>query len=94
VDEANSRLMFRESERIDAVFRPGRRGFGAEPIRPHLFVTNRNGRTAWSSSAARTISGEMYGIITTLQSGRGSNHAVAAPIVLVPARAFKEVQFG
>jgi transcriptional regulator with XRE-family HTH domain len=94
-DEANSRLMFRESERIDAAF--AQAGAVSVPNQSgHIyFVTNRNGQYRLVIVSRPTISGEMYGIITTLQSGRGSQLVpVAAPIVLVPARAFKEVQFG
>jgi hypothetical protein len=42
-----------------------------------------------------TISGEMYGIITTLQIGRGSQLTpVSAPVAMVPVSAAKEIQFG
>ncbi len=59
------------------------------------FITNRNGQYRLVIVSRPTISGEMYGIITTLQSGRGSQlMPVAAPIVLVPPRALKQVQFG
>ena len=94
-DEANSRLMFRESERVDAAF--AQDGAVSVPNQSgHIyFITNRNGQYRLVIVSRPTISGEMYGIITTLQSGRGSQlMPVAAPIVLVPAKAFKEVQFG
>jgi transcriptional regulator with XRE-family HTH domain len=94
-DEANSRLAFRESERTDAAF--AQAGAVSVPNQSgHIyFVTNRNGQYRLVIVSRPTISGEMYGIITTLQSGRGSQLIpVTAPIVLVPPKAFKEVQFG
>ena len=37
----------------------------------------------------------MYGILTTLQVGRGSQlMPVSAPVVMVPLQALKEVQYG
>ena len=52
-DEANSRLMFRESERVDAAF--AQDGAVSVPNQSgHIyFITNRKASTAWSSSAAR-----------------------------------------
>jgi transcriptional regulator with XRE-family HTH domain len=94
-DDENSRLMFRESERIDAAF--SQAGAVSVPNQSgHIyFVTNRNGQYRLVIVSRPTISGKMYGIITTLQSGRGSQlMPVAAPLVLVPAKALKAVQFG
>jgi transcriptional regulator with XRE-family HTH domain len=94
-DEETSRLAFRESERTDAAF--SQAGAVAVPNQSGFiyFVTNRNGQYRLVIVSRPTISGEMYGIITTLQSGRGSQlMPVAAPLVLVPAKALKAVQFG
>jgi transcriptional regulator with XRE-family HTH domain len=94
-DDENSRLMFRESERIDAAF--SQAGAVSVPNQSgHIyFVTNRNGQYRLVIVSRPTISGEMYGIMTTLQSGRGSQlMPVAAPLVLVPEKALKAVQFG
>jgi len=62
----------------------------------HIYlVTNVHGQYRLIIVARPTISGEMYGILTTLQVGRGAQLTpVAAPIALVPLRGFKEVQFG
>jgi transcriptional regulator with XRE-family HTH domain len=94
-DDENSRLAFRESERIDAAF--SQAGAVAVPNQSgHIyFVTNRNGQYRLVIVSRPTISGEMYGIMTTLLSGRGSQlMPVAAPVVLVPTKALKQMQFG
>jgi len=48
-------------------------------------VTNRHGQHRLITVSRPTISGEMYGIITTLLAGRGSLLTpIAAPIAFVP----------
>jgi hypothetical protein len=94
-DEENSRLVFRESERIDAAF--SQAGAVAVPNQSGFiyFVTNRNGQYRLVILSRPTISGEMHGIMTTLMSGRGSHLTpVSVPVVLVPPKALGEVQFG
>ena len=45
--------------------------------------------------ARPTITGEMYGILTTLLAGRGSQLTpIAAPIAFVPLRAMPDAEFG
>jgi transcriptional regulator with XRE-family HTH domain len=96
-DSALSHLVFRESERIDAQFKQD----GAVSV-PHqsgyiYLVTNKVGQYRLIILSRPMISGEMYGLITTLQSGRGTQLTpVSTPlVVLVPVKSFEnEVQFG
>ena len=71
-DEATSRLVFREAERLDAEF--SQYGEVAVPNQSgHIYlVTNRHGQYRLITLARPAISGEMYGIITTLLAGRGA----------------------
>lgn len=95
-DQALSHLVFRESERIDAQFKQD----GAVSV-PHqsgyiYLVTNKMGQYRLIILSRPMISGEMYGLITTLQSGRGTQLTpVSTPLVLVPAKNIGDaVQFG
>ncbi len=86
-DASQSALVFREGERQDAAYTqwgevavPNQSGF-------IYLVTNRNGQHRLITVSRPTISGEMYGIITTLLAGRGSLLTpIAAPIAFLPAR--------
>lgn len=84
-DDRQNCLTFREAERIDTDFTQ----FGTVAV-PHqsghiYLVTNRHGQHRLIVVARPTISGEMHGILTTLQARRGSHLApVATPIVLKP----------
>jgi transcriptional regulator with XRE-family HTH domain len=94
-DDASNRLLFRESERVDAAFTQ----FGSISVpnqSGHIyFVTNRHGQYRLITVARPTITGEMYGILTTLLAGRGAQLTpVAAPIALIPARSQSDLQFG
>jgi hypothetical protein len=94
-DDKLSSLIFRESERLDAAFT--QQGSVSVPNQSgHIYlVTNRQGQYRLIIVARPTISGEMYGILTTLQAGRGSQLTpVATPIVLVPIQMLGDVQFG
>lgn len=94
-DEEGSRLVFRELERTDAAF--SQAGAVAVPNQSGYvyFVTNRNGQYRLVILCRPTISGEMYGIMTTLMSGRGSQlMPVTAPLVLVPPAALRDVHYG
>ena len=68
-DDGCSRLIFRESERVDADFT--QHGLVSVPNQSgHIYlVTNRQGQYRLIIVARPTISGEMYGILTTLRSG-------------------------
>jgi transcriptional regulator with XRE-family HTH domain len=84
-DAAASLLAFRESDRQDADY--SQWGEVAVPNQSgHIYlVTNRHGQHRLITVARLAISGEMYGIITTLLAGRGSSLTpIAAPIAFVP----------
>jgi len=94
-DDARASLVFRESERIDAAFTQA--GTVSVPNQSgHIYlITNRNGQYRLVIVSRPTIAGEMYGILTTLQVGRGSQlMPVSAPVVMVPIAALKDVQYG
>jgi transcriptional regulator with XRE-family HTH domain len=84
-DGVLSHLAYRESERVDADFKHD----GAVSV-PHqsgyvYLVTNKHGQYRLAILSRPMITGEMYGIITTLQLGRGTHLTpVATPIVFVP----------
>ncbi|WP_407168057.1 multiprotein-bridging factor 1 family protein [Bradyrhizobium sp. ORS 111] len=85
-DAAVSSLTFREGERLDATYAqfgevavPNQSGF-------IYLVTNRHGQHRLITVSRPRITGEMYGIITTLLAGRGSLLTpIAAPIAFLPA---------
>lgn len=85
--EEKSHLVFRESERVDAAFTQD----GSVSI-PHqsgyiYLITNKAGQYRFIIVSRPTIAGEMLGILTTLQSGRGMNLTpVSAPIIYVPVK--------
>ena len=87
-NEEKSHLTFKESERVDAAFTQD----GNVSI-PHqsgyiYLITNKSGQYRFVIISRPTIAGEMFGILTTLQSGRGMNLLpVSTPIVFVPAKA-------
>jgi transcriptional regulator with XRE-family HTH domain len=94
-DAAASSLIFRESERQDVAYT--QYGEVAVPNQSgHIYlVTNRSGQHRLITVARLAISGEMYGIITTLLSGRGSQLTpIAAPIALVPLGIIRNPTFG
>ncbi len=93
-DETSS-LVFREAERVDAAFT--QHGLVSVPNQSgHIyFVTNRFGQYRLVIASRPTIAGEMYGILTTLQAGRGSQlMPVATPIAFVPLTRITDVHFG
>jgi transcriptional regulator with XRE-family HTH domain len=94
-DADASSLVFRESERIDADFT--QQGSVSVPNQSgHIYlVTQVQGQYRLIIVARPTRTGEMHGILTTLQAGRGSQLTpVAAPIALVPMGTVADPQFG
>jgi transcriptional regulator with XRE-family HTH domain len=86
-DAAASSLLFREGERLDAAY--AQFGEVAVPNQSgHIYlVTNRHGQHRLITVSRPRISGEMYGIITTLPAGRGSMLTpIAAPIAFLPIK--------
>jgi transcriptional regulator with XRE-family HTH domain len=94
-DAATPCLTFRETERLDAAFTQ----FGEVSIpnqSGHIYlITNRHGQYRLITVSRPTITGEMYGILTTLLAGRGSQLTpIAAPIAFIPARAMPDAVYG
>jgi transcriptional regulator with XRE-family HTH domain len=94
-DAKASSLLFREGERLDAAFTQ----FGEVAVpnqSGHVYlVTNRNGQHRLITVSRPTITGEMYGILTTLLAGRGSLLTpIAAPIAFVPLQTVPNPSFG
>ena len=95
-DKALSHLVFRESDRLDAAFKQD----GVVSV-PHqsgyiYLVTNKMGQYRLIILSRPMIGGEMFGLLSTLQSGRGTLLTpVSTPIVFVPVKNLgKDVQFG
>ncbi len=86
-DPTVSSLVFREGERTDAAYE-----HAGQVAVPHqsgfiYLVINRHGQHRVITVSRPTVAGEMYGIISTLRAGRGSQLTpIAAPIAFVPAR--------
>ncbi len=95
-DAGSARLVFREAERLDAPF--AQSGTVAVPNQSgHIYlVTEFQGQYRLAVLGRPTIRGELFGILTTLVSGRGAQLTpAAAPIALVPERSAPEaVQYG
>src|SRR5437868_6321481 len=94
-DAAASSLLFREGERLDAAFTQ----FGEVAVpnqSGHIYlVTNRHGQHRLITVSRPTITGEMYGIITTLLAGRGSLLTpIAAPIAFLPIKTIPSPTLG
>lgn len=86
-DTPQSCLGFRESERIDGEY--AQIGSVSVPHQTgHIYlVTNRHGQYRLAILSRPLIKGEMFGVLTTLQTGRGSQlMPVAAPLALIPLK--------
>jgi DNA-binding phage protein len=86
-EDASSSLVFREADRLDTAFTQ----FGSVSVPQqsgHFYlVTNRHGQYRIIVLGRPASGGALYGIVTTLQAGRGSELIpVSAPIALVPIR--------
>ena len=88
-------LTFHEAERSDTEFAQ----FGDVAV-PHqsghiYLVTNRHGQHRLAILARPTITGELHGLLTTLQAGRGSLLTpVSMPIVMKPLQREKQAAYG
>jgi transcriptional regulator with XRE-family HTH domain len=94
-DQVASHLVFSESERIDAEYTQG--GVVSAPHQSgHIYlVTNKHGQYRLIIVSRPTIRGELHGILTTLQVGRGAQLTpVATPLVLVPLKSVSDAEFG
>ena len=93
-DEGLSSLIFRETERLDAEF--SQQGLVSVPNESGYvyLVTNRQGQYRLVI-ISRPIYGEMFGIMTTLQVGRGNQlMPVAAPIAYVRLASLAKPEYG
>lgn len=94
-DDATSTLVFSEMERTDKDY--AQYGSVAVPHQSgHIYlVTNRHGQHRMIVVARPTIQGEMHGLLTTLQSGRGAHLSpVATPIVLKSLKKDGKAHYG
>ncbi|EJM99502.1 helix-turn-helix transcriptional regulator [Phyllobacterium sp. YR531] len=94
-NEAASNLRFNEKDRLDAAFT--QQGTVSIPnLSGHIYLsTNTSGQQRLIIVSRPSITGEMYGILTTLQAGRGAQLTpVAAPIVLIPMKALADAPLG
>jgi transcriptional regulator with XRE-family HTH domain len=90
-----SSLIFRESERVDADY--AQQGLVSVPNQSGFiyFITNRQGQYRLVILSRVAISGEMFGIMTTLQSGRGAELTpVSVPIAYVPEKPGATLDYG
>ncbi len=95
-DQTLSHLVFQESERLDTAYKQD----GAVSV-PHqsgyiYLVTNKHGQHRMITLSRPMIGGEMFGLLATLQSGKGATlMPIAVPVVLAPVASFGEaLQFG
>jgi transcriptional regulator with XRE-family HTH domain len=94
-DAGASSLVFHEGEKLDAAYTQS--GEVAVPNQSGFIylVTNRHGQYRLITISRPRITGEMYGIITTLLAGRGSLLTpIAAPIAFLPARMVPDPSMG
>lgn len=88
-------LTFREAERVDHDFTQ----FGDVAV-PHqsghiYLITNRHGQHRMVVVGRPTITGEMHGLLTTLQAGRGTHLSpVATPIAMKLLKPGESVEYG
>jgi transcriptional regulator with XRE-family HTH domain len=95
-DNALSHLVFRESDRLDTAYKQD----GAVSV-PHqsgyiYLVTNKHGQHRMVTLSRPMIGGEMFGLLATLQSGKGATlMPIAVPVVLAPVANFEaDIRFG
>jgi transcriptional regulator with XRE-family HTH domain len=94
-DADSARLVFREAERIDAPF--AQSGSVAVPSQSGMIylVTNWHGQHRLAVLCRPHIEGAMYGVLTTLHAGRGTQLTpVAAPLALLPERLVADCHYG
>jgi transcriptional regulator with XRE-family HTH domain len=90
-----SSLVFREGERTDAAYE-----HTGEVAVPHqsgfiYLVINKHGQHRVITVSRPTVNGEMYGIISSLRAGPGSQLTpIAAPIAYVPLKNVQEPTLG
>jgi transcriptional regulator with XRE-family HTH domain len=95
-DRTLAHLVFQESERLDTAYKQD----GAVSV-PHqsgyiYLLTNKHGQCRMVTLSRPMIGGEMFGLLATLQSGKGATlMPIAVPVVLAPVAIFGDgVGFG
>jgi transcriptional regulator with XRE-family HTH domain len=86
-DEKAGALVFHEADRIDAPF--AQKGVVSLPSKSgHIYLrTNEQGQMRLAVLGRPQITGEIYGLLTTLQSGKGTQLTpVSVPLALVPLK--------
>lgn len=94
-DADAAQLTFRERERTDASF--SQQGAVSVPhLSGHIYlITNTSGQYRMAVLSRPSISGEMFGILTTLRAGQGAHLTpVATPLALVPLHKIAAPAFG
>ena len=84
-DESQACLAFHESDRLDAPF--AQKGVISLPSKSgHIYLhTNEQGQMRLSILGRPLITGELYGLMVTLHSGKGTQLTpVAVPLALIP----------
>ena len=93
--DAEHCLTFREAERLDAPF--SQKGVVSMPIKSgHIYLhTNVEGQMRLAILGRPQIDGQLYGLLTTLLAGRGTQLVpVTSPLALIPLPPAKEMAFG
>jgi transcriptional regulator with XRE-family HTH domain len=95
-DNTLCHLIFQESERLDTAYKQD-----GEVSVPHqsgyiYLLTNKHGQCRMITLSRPMIGGEMFGLLATLQSGKGATlMPIAVPVVLAPVSNFgAELRFG
>lgn len=95
-DNTLSHLIFQESERLDTAYKQD----GSVSV-PHqsgyiYLLTNKHGQCRMVTLSRPMIGGEMFGLLATLQSGKGATlMPIAVPVVLAPVKSFgDDLRFG
>ncbi len=94
-DRELAHLVFKESDRLDTAYK--QEGVVSVPHQSGYIylVTNKLGQHRMATLSRPMIGGEMFGLLATLQSGKGATlMPIAVPIVLAPIRNFTEARFG
>ncbi len=95
-DKTLAQLIFQESDRLDSAYKQD----GSVAV-PHqsgyiYLTTNKHGQHRMATLTRPMVGGEMFGLLATLQSGRGATlMPIAVPIVLAPVAMFGiDLRFG
>ncbi|MGZ9720022.1 helix-turn-helix domain-containing protein [Rhizobium miluonense] len=91
----STRLNFMERERSDASF--SQQGSVSVPhLSGHIYlVTNSSGQYRMTILSRPSITGEMFGLLTTLRAGQGSHLTpVSTPLALLPITSFEKPSYG